>query len=119
MTARGRGNPIPTAIRVAVDARDGRQCQRCGTGRGREIHHRVRRRDGGHLLDVVILLCGACHRWAHSHPTEAKRTGFIVAPWDNAEEVPVRTYRGWITLADDGSYAFIGAPTDDDELEYR
>lgn len=103
--------PIPTAVRLAVDERDRRHCMRC-SATGREIHHRMRRREAGHAMSVCILLCRTCHRFVHANPTQAKADGFIVPPWGDTLTMPVKSYRGWITLADDGSYAFTGAPTD-------
>lgn len=108
--------PIPTEVRQAVDARERRLCMRCGA-RGREIHHRVRRREGGHALSVCILLCRTCHRWAHAHPTEAKMYGFIVPPWRDALVRPVKSYRGWMFLDDEGEYTFTDAPDDEIEAE--
>lgn len=105
-----KGNPIPTAVRTAVDERDRRQCLRCGL-RSRAQHHRIRRRDGGHPLSVVISLCNACHSWAHANPTEAKAGGFIVPPWgDDPETVPLKSYMGWISLKDDGTVHFVNPP---------
>lgn len=98
----GRGNPIPTAVRLAIDKRDRRQCLRCG-GAGREIHHRQRRREGGHGLENTLLLCSACHRWAHAHPSAAREQGFIVSAFaEEIEQVPVVAYYGTIWLDAEG-----------------
>lgn len=104
-----KGNPIPTQVRLAVDERDRRQCMRCAAN-GREIHHRMRRRDAGHPLSGCILLCPTCHRWAHAHPTQAKETGFIVPPWGDTLTMPIKTFRGWLLLDDAGTYTFTDAP---------
>ena len=94
----GRGNEIPTAGRLAVDQRERRQCLRCGAA-GREIHHRQRRRDGGHGLENMVLLCRACHRWAHANPTQAREKGFIVSAFaEEIAEVPVVAFYGTIWL---------------------
>lgn len=108
----GRGNPIPTAVRVAVDARDERRCLRCGSA-SREQHHRQRRREGGHALANVVSTCGACHRWIHAHPTEAREAGYIVSVYaEDPSRVPLLTYYGWALLADDGSITWAPQPSD-------
>lgn len=100
---KGRGNPIPTQVRVAVDERDRRQCLRCGAA-SRAQHHRQRRREGGHGLENVISLCNADHRWAHANPTEAREQGYIVSVHvDDVQAVPIRAYYGWVRLNPDGS----------------
>lgn len=106
----GRGNPIPAAVRTAVDTRDNRQCLRCGAA-GREIHHRQRRREGGHGLENCVLLCGADHRWVHSHPSQARDTGFIVSVFDDVvADVPIRAYYGWVRLTSEGGVQWAPLP---------
>lgn len=103
------GNPIPTSVRVAVDKRDQRQCIRCGAP-GREIHHRQRRREGGHGLENCILLCLQDHRWAHAHPSEARQAGFIVsAHVTDIEAVPIEAYYGRVLLRPSGKIAWAPA----------
>jgi 5-methylcytosine-specific restriction endonuclease McrA len=59
---------------LAVRARDGNVCQKCGSGRalngahifGKKAHPGVR-----HDVDNGIALCWPCHRWwAHQEPVE-------------------------------------------------
>lgn len=103
---------IPTAVRMAVDVRDQRHCVRCGIA-SRELHHRQRRREGGHGLDNIVSLCGTCHRWAHSHPNDARDTGFIVSLYvTEIALVPVRMFSGdWVHLLPDGTISYTKAPT--------
>ena len=97
-----KGNPIPAAARTALQARDGGQCLRCGA-KAREVHHRQRRREGGHELHNLISLCPKDHRWAHSHPAEARPLGFIVSVYeDHVADVPIRAYYGWVRLTTEG-----------------
>jgi 5-methylcytosine-specific restriction endonuclease McrA len=104
--------PIPTKVRVAVDQRDNRQCLRCGAA-GREIHHRMRRREGGHALSVCILLCSACHRWAHANPVHARAGGFIIPTWSQqpATDIPVAAFYGTVTLDDEGGVTWTAPHT--------
>lgn len=55
-----------------------------------------------------ILLCGSgttgCHGWAHREIADATRDGYVVSRWGDEREVPVLTWRGWMTLDDDGGY---------------
>lgn len=94
---------IPTATRAAVRRRDGGQCLRCGVP-GTEIQHRMRRREGGHALWNLVLMCHTCHqRWAHANPEAARETGWIISvhhtqPWS----VPLKTFFGWALLTEDG-----------------
>lgn len=98
---------IPTAIRDKVWARQNRQCCRCG-GRGYEIHHRKRRREGGHSLGNCIGLCGTCHRWAHANPDKAKEQGYITGiSVDDPSTVPIQTFMGLVLFDDGGGIHFI------------
>lgn len=96
-------NPIPTDARQAVYERERYACIRCGMT-GAEIHHRKRRREGGHGLENMILLCSGCHRQAHANPAWARQQGLIVSVHaNNVSEEPIRTYGGWFTLNADGT----------------
>lgn len=99
---------IPTKAREAVRTRDNQQCQRCGV-RGVEIHHRQRRRAGGHGLANMVLLCSVCHhQWAHANPAAAREAGFIVSAYtEDPSTVPMRTFSGTRMLHDDGSITYL------------
>jgi hypothetical protein len=95
---------IPTAARTKVHQRERFLCIRC-RGWGAEIHHRQRRRTGGHGLENLILLCKRDHDWAHSHPAQAKAEGLIVSSFtNNIEEVPIQTWHGEVRLTKQGTY---------------
>lgn len=97
---------IPTKIREQVWDRQDKQCARCGN-RGTEIHHRQRRRDGGHLIENCVGLCGTCHRWAHSQPHNAKEAGFIVSPFvEDVASVPLKTFMGWLNFTPEGGMVY-------------
>jgi hypothetical protein len=97
-----KGNPIPTSARQALQVRDRGQCVRCGA-KAREVHHRQRRREGGHELHNLVSLCGKDHRWAHARPSEARADGFIVSVYDDdVAAAPVRAYYGWVRLTTEG-----------------
>lgn len=98
---------IPTQAREDIYVRDNRQCRRCGM-RGSEIHHRQRRRDGGHGLGNMILLCSSCHKWAHANPVDARVAGFIVSAWvQDPATVTVSTFSGPMRFDDTGGVAYL------------
>jgi hypothetical protein len=60
---------IPPSVVRFVWRRDGGRCRTpgCRSARGLEVHHIVRRADGGgHDPSGIVLLCGACHRSHHA-----------------------------------------------------
>ncbi len=65
---RARGRPAASAaewkaIRVQVLARAGWRCQACGVRRRLDVHHVVKRSQGGSdfNLDQLVALCRWCH----------------------------------------------------------
>lgn len=77
---------IPTASRLIVGARDLNRCCRCGMPGATDWHHRRTRAvvdEHQHCPCNGALLCRTCHSWAHQHPTEARRTGFIVSRYES------------------------------------
>ena len=100
-------NEIPTKTRKVVKERWLHRCARC-SGPGAEIQHRVRRREGGHRFSNLCLMCHTCHQtWAHAHPDEARRTGFIVPTWADPSTVPLKAWIGWVQLDDEGGYVHV------------
>lgn len=97
---------IPTKAREGVHRRTGRICDRCGMA-GNQIHHRQRRREGGHGLANLVLLCDTCHTAVHAHPAESKAAGFIVTVGQDPAAVVLRGYAGPILLDDDGGETFV------------
>lgn len=49
-----------------------------------EVHEPLTRARGGDPLDPTqcLLLCAACHRWAHTNPVLAAEIGLLVHSWD-------------------------------------
>lgn len=98
------GNPIPQSAREAVARRSLGRCERCGKQGPTEIHHRQRRREGGHGLANLIALCPGDHRWAHANPAQARVAGLIIPTWvkrEDIHEVFVLTYRGLIKFEEE------------------
>lgn len=105
---------IPAAARHAVHERD-RQCVRCGVAIA-ALHHRLKRREGGHGLATLIGLCNPDHAWVHAHPKLARTEGFIVPTWADPETVAVRHFSGMARWqCDDGTITWGGpfVPNDD------
>ena len=104
--------------RIAL-VRQGWHCLRCGRNLydpsvwpGRSGHHRqLRRRADPTVRDLpcnIVELCGSgttgCHGWAHAHPAEAERFGYIIPSWRAPLSVPIRDWNGdWWWLLDDGT----------------
>lgn len=97
---------IPTKAREVVRERQLGQCARCGS-RYAEIHHRQRRREGGHGYANLVGLCGTDHKWAHANPVPAKEQGYIVDPHiDDIASVRIKTFMGWMRFTDAGDVTF-------------
>lgn len=80
---RSPGNPIPAEARALVRYRSAGQCEIRGaadcTFLATDVHHRKRRRDGGHAASNLLDACSSCHRYAHANPQEARDRGWIVS----------------------------------------
>jgi hypothetical protein len=69
VTERGARQDVPPRVARFVWARDGGRCRvpGCRSSRGLEIHHLVRRADGGgHDPSNLCLVCSACHQAHHA-----------------------------------------------------
>ncbi len=101
------------AQRERAYSRDKGRCIRCVRRPGEQIHHRQGRRIADpHRLSNLITLCADCHRYVHAHPAESYDAGTMV-PRNGIRTTtgtPIKTTRGWILLADDGSYITTEAP---------
>lgn len=115
---------IPAKARRDLAKRD-ECCARCGA-EATDIHHRTRRRDGGHALSNMVRLCRLCHQWVHAHPKAARRFGFIIPalrrPPLDSTTIPclgIRTEGGsaWFLLDDNGGRAEIPAALATELLE--
>ena len=63
---RKKGVSVPNDIRKMVYRRDGYQCAMCSEPGGLQIHHAVKRSQGGSdFPENLITLCWKCHAVAH------------------------------------------------------
>lgn len=101
----GHSDPveIPTRQRELVRERDG-GCVVCGMA-PYDVHHRKRRREGGHALSNLVALCRRHHAEAHANPDVARTWGLIVPTWGDSSLTPIWSApRGvWLLLSDDAS----------------
>lgn len=83
-------------IRTAVLLRPmGQRCERCGEKPAVHAHHRWLKGQGGpDIATNLAALCDACHRWAHGHPAEARKGGWILVPGTDPEFVPIMLWSG-------------------------
>lgn len=101
---------VPDKVREAVWSRDMNACVRCASP-ATELHHRRRRRDGGHGTENCVAACLGCHQWFHSHPADARDCGWIVSAYDdNPAETPMKCWYGWVLLDSDGVASLVDAP---------
>lgn len=71
-------SPEWAVLRAQVVERDAGECRRHAGVRGDVVHHLTYRRIGAELLSDLMLLCTACHDWAHETKNRLKgrrRTG--------------------------------------------
>src|SRR5580765_7904472 len=104
-------NEIPELSRLLVRTRAHQQCERCRCpAPNGHWHHRRSRRvqdEHTHCPCNGVLLCPACHRWAHGFPGEAREKGFLVSQFHRApSEVPVTTPWGRRTHTCTGGFTF-------------
>lgn len=104
-------------VRQAVLGRDLWACSKCAVGQDLQIHHRKPRGMGGTRNPAInspanlIVLCAGCHAWVERNRRYAFAVGLIVAQADDPADIPVKTWRGLLALADDGTYEImIGTP---------
>jgi hypothetical protein len=110
----GRNTDPDREVVEIVRVRDGYACVRCGRGGQLTTQHRVARGMGGTREPWVnqpanlISLCGSgttqCHGWVEHHPAEARAAGLALdRDGQRPENVPVRTWRGWMLLTNTGT----------------
>jgi hypothetical protein len=91
--ARRRALDIPDGARATVAARSGGRCELgleaagC-TGAATDVHHRQRRREGGHAVVNLLHLCRGCHTWVTEHPAAARELGAIVSVYADPATTP-------------------------------
>lgn len=87
-------------------------CERCGKTRASEAHHRKLVSEGGpDVASNLAALCRQCHSWCHTHPSAARKGGWIVTAWADWEVKALLLWDGSMVLLDDSAcYSFIGWP---------
>lgn len=88
--------------------RSAQWCEACGSRPVDEmssVHHRKLRSQGGkHKITNLLILCRACHNWAHANPAKARERGIIVHCMDDPALVPVEHAKhGLVRLEPDGT----------------
>lgn len=103
MTGRSEPVEIPARQRELVRERDG-GCVVCGMA-PYDVHHRKRRRDGGHATSNLVALCRLHHSWMHANPDVARAWGLIVSAWGDPSKTPIwHALRGvWLLLVDNAA----------------
>ena len=74
---------MPGEVADAVIARSGEKCEarlsEACTGRGQQLHHRLRRSaGGGHTVDNILHVCRPCHDAIHGSPAVSYQLGFLI-----------------------------------------
>lgn len=75
----------------------------------------MRRRDGGHAIENLVLLCRTCHSWAHANPAGARKYGFIVSAWGDVESTAIRSWMGWLIFEPEGFVKYVDEPSKEEE----
>lgn len=98
-------------IRPLVDARSDGHCDRCGQplpvlddgSHLFALHHRQARTQGGSdSPENALIVHARCHAWIHSHPIEAKDSGWIVPRGQDPAIAPVLIAGRWSLLDSTG-----------------
>lgn len=78
LRTRNRNN-VPKLVRASVLVRAGGRCERCGRERPLELHHKLKRSQGGrHTESNLAAVCAWCHRFLEAHPALAVIEGFSI-----------------------------------------
>lgn len=87
-----RAEGIPAEVVELVLIRAAGLCEACGEPFGPaspHLHHRKRRRDGGHVASNLVALHPECHVVApqavHQRPAWARAHGLIVSAWSDPD----------------------------------
>lgn len=110
-----RRTDAPADTVRTVRERDDWRCARCAGWGPLSTQHRVARGMGGtrsawiNAPANLLTLCGSgttqCHGWVEHHPEWAEAHGYSVRRWQAhaVVTVPVWTWRGWVSLEDNGT----------------
>lgn len=100
---------IPQRSRSIVKFRDQGRCARCASfTENLHWHHRRSRSIRDTLVHSPcngVSLCKTCHDWVHTHPFEARLSGFIVSRYKDPSAVPIEhALFGRVRLNTDGTW---------------
>lgn len=107
-----RGPAEESARRVVSERAHGR-CEVCGQQGSDWAHRRAKGQGGAWRAANGLLQCRPCHAWCEAQPALADAGGWrLVHRDDDPAAVPVWLFggpypRGWHTLDDDGSVAYV------------
>lgn len=121
------------ALRRAAYHREGGRCLVTGNelpggedGDGWDLHHRRpggmggTHRDNQQALSNVIAVGDNVHRGIHENPKWSEPVGLLIpTSVDRPEEIPVRTWRGWLFLTAEGGYQPLLDPPEDTKSRDR
>lgn len=100
--------------RAQLLARCRGRCEACGRDLERggvHVHHRKRRRDGGHTLDNLVVLHPTCHVVApeavHQRPAWARELGLIVRASADPASTPLTLPDGRTVLLSPDTPAYL------------
>jgi 5-methylcytosine-specific restriction endonuclease McrA len=97
---------VPEKNRAKVIQRAKGRCEACGIGIATDIHHRQRRREGGHEVTNLIWVDRTCHDRIHAHPEWAQQHGWIVPTWGDYAAAPLKVGGRWSLLTPEGGVEF-------------
>ena len=105
--------------RLVIKKRAGGYCEMCGMPcQNGQIHHRKPRRAGGSVDPRVstaangMYIHSSCHAKVESDRHWAIRRGWLLFAAEYPEEVPIRTWRGWMLLSAAGQTCQVDEPVD-------
>jgi 5-methylcytosine-specific restriction enzyme A len=103
--------------RKTIKRRAGGQCELCGMPcTDGQIHHRKPRRAGGSIDPRVsdasngVYIHASCHGKVESNRHWAIQRGWLLFAAEYPEEVPIRTWKGWVLLSTTGEAREVDAP---------
>lgn len=102
--------------RAAVKQRSDGLCERCGSGYGQTLHHRINRsqlhKSRHWEIANCCMLCGdgtspgGCHQWVGANPNDAADEGWHCRPWSDPLTEKVFYQRRWALLTEIGTVEF-------------
>lgn len=101
--------------RQIVAERAGNKCEICEAPPGSMHHRRFRSQGGPWTPSNILRLCGDGVRGCHGKLTntngrraEYEAEGWIVPAWKDWQSTPVKTWRGYLLLDDEGGWTNLG-----------